>query len=33
MSSVNLIDVSNGQSEVAEESSSHEMAEGMVDPD
>ncbi len=33
MSSVNMMDVSNGQMEVAEESSQHEMSEGMVDPD
>jgi hypothetical protein len=33
MVSVNMMDVSNGQMEIAEESSQHEMAEGMVDPD
>lgn len=33
MAYVNIMDVSNGQMEVAEESASHEMAEGMVDPD
>lgn len=33
MSSVNMMDVSNGMNERAEESAAHEAAEGMVDPD
>jgi hypothetical protein len=33
MRSVNMMDVSNGMNERAEESASHEAAEGMVDPD
>lgn len=33
MMSINTIDVSNGQMEIAEESSQHEMAEGTVYPD
>ena len=33
MSSINMMDVSNGMNERAEESAAHEAAEGMVDPD
>lgn len=33
MSSINMMDVSNGMNERAEESAAHESAEGMVDPD